>query len=52
MYDEHCVRPVALENMLSLNNLLVHKNSEFYIMVTLQLAKICQILPKIALTLR
>ena len=36
MYDEHYVRPAVLENKLSLS-LLVHKNSEFYMLVTLQL---------------
>ena len=32
--DEVCVRPAVLENKLSLNYMLIHKNLEFYILVT------------------
>ena len=47
----HIVRValVVLENKLSLKHLLC--KLRVYIMVTLQFAEICQILPKIALTL-
>ena len=37
VYDELCVRPAVLENKWSLNNILIHKNIEFYTLVTLEL---------------
>ena len=51
MYYGVCVKPAILENRLCLNCILIHEKADLYITVTLQLSQICQILPKIALTL-
>ena len=36
-YDKFCVRLAVLENKLSLNDILIHKNLEFCTLVTLEL---------------
>ena len=51
MCDEICARSPILENKVSFNQILIHKNAVYYTLVTLQLALVWQILPKIALTL-